>query len=36
MHLLWLFAAIPVVEQCLQFAPESSLLIDCGVGNRQL
>jgi len=31
-----MFVAAPVVEECLQFAPQSSLLIDCGVGNRQL
>ena len=36
MHYLIRFAAVPVVEECLQFAPQSSLLIDCGVGDRQL
>jgi len=30
------FAADPVVEECLPFAPQSSLFISCGVGNREL
>jgi len=28
--------ADPVVEECLQFASQSSLFISCGVGNREL
>lgn len=27
--------ANPVVQECLQYAPQSSLLIECGVGNRE-
>lgn len=27
--------AHPVVEECLLFAPQSSLFISCGVGNRE-
>jgi len=35
-HNYIVFAADPVIEECLQFAPQSSLFISCGVGNREL